>query len=178
MGHTIEIDPADIAPDMTIEVQRNRFRDCPGELIDDAEKKLSGNPDGESDEEYVDHNEDKYLYGAISVNGNRISFVPVQFNLKDISESKKEIRVINEYVDKPFLVDVNNLSSDNLVWAVIVDADNPDADASEEPIRKIKIDPISYVKANGESEGPDGLVDCIIGDKETKMLKKNIKIMS
>ena len=178
MGHTIEIDPADIAPDMTIEVQRNRFRDCPGELIDDAEKKLSGNPDGKSDEEYLDHNNDRYIYGNIAFKGNRLSFVPVQINLKDISESKKEIRVLNEFVDKPFLVDADNLETEDYVWAIVVDGNNPDADASEEPIRKIKIDPISYVNADAESEGPEGLVNCIIGDKETKMLKKNIKIMS
>ena len=178
MGHTLEIDPMDIAPDMTIEVQRNRFRDCPGEMVDDAEKKFSGNPDGKSDEEYLDHNQDKYIYGNIAFRGNRLTFAPVQINLKDISESKKSIRVINEFVDKPFLVDVDNLETDDYVWAVVVDADNTDADNAEEPIRKIKIDPISYVNADAESDGPEGMVDCLIGDKESKMLKKNIKIMS
>lgn len=179
-GSTYVIDPNDIAPDMTIEVQRNRFADTSGALVDRAYDNGAGNHDGESKEEYLDHNKDRYLYGDIVFNGNRLTFAPVRINLKDITESKHDVRVVNENSDQPFMVSVDNLNVDveNWPWAVVVDSDNADEDKREEPLRKIRVNPIEFVNADAESDGPEGMVQCIMGDKETKMLKKHIKILS
>lgn len=179
-GSTYVIDPNDIAPDMTIEVQRNRFADTSGALVDRAYDNGAGNHDGESKEEYLDHNKDRYLYGDIVFNGNRLTFAPVRINLKDITESKHDVRVVNENSEQPFMVSVDNLNVDveNWPWAVVVDSDNADEDKREEPLRKIRVNPIEFVNADAESDGPEGMVQCIMGDKETKMLKKHIKILS
>jgi hypothetical protein len=40
------------------------------------------------------------------------------------------------------------------------------------------VNPIDFVNADAESDGEDGYVQCIINDRETKMLKKHIKIIS
>lgn len=177
---TYVIDPSDIAPDMTIEVQRNRFADTSGALVDRAYDNGAGNHDGESKEEYLDHNKDRYLYGDIVFNGNRLTFAPVRINLKDITESKHDVRVVNENSEQPFMVSVDNLNVDveNWPWAIVVDSDNADEDKREEPLRKIRVNPIEFVNADAESDGPEGMVQCIMGDKETKMLKKHIKILS
>ena len=179
-GGTYVIDPSDIAPDMTIEVQRNRFADTSGALVDRAYNNGAGNHEGESKEEYLDHNKDRYLYGDIVFNGNRLTFAPVRINLKDITESKHDVRVVNENSDQPFMVSIDNLDVDveNWPWAVVVDSDAADEDKREEPLRKIRVNPIEFVNADAESDGPEGLVQCIMGDKETKMLKKHIKILS
>lgn len=179
-GGTYVIDPSDIAPDMTIEVQRNRFADTSGALVDRAYNNGAGNHEGESKEEYLDHNKDRYLYGDIVFNGNRLTFAPVRINLNDITESKHDVRVVNENSDQPFMVSIDNLDVDveNWPWAVVVDSDAADEDKREEPLRKIRVNPIEFVNADAESDGPEGLVQCIMGDKETKMLKKHIKILS
>ena len=178
-GGTYIIDPSDIAPDVTIEVQHNRFEQSIPGLVDRAAANGAGIHDSESKEEYLDHNKDRYLYGDIVYAGNRLTFAPVRINLKDITESKHEIRVINEN-EVPVMVNVDNLSVDveNWPWAIVVDSDNPDEDKRDEPIRKIKVNPIDFVNADAESDGEDGYVQCIINDRETKMLKKHIKIIS
>ena len=68
------------------------------------------------------------------------------------------------------------VDTENWPWAVIVmdDSDSVDAD---EPLRKIRVNPTSYIDADEESDGAEGLVDIILNGVETKMMKKHIKLI-
>jgi hypothetical protein len=111
----------------------------------------------------------------IVVNGFKMNYGKSKVSMKDVSESKKVLRVIDEDNN------VNNWPADNInveqkdwVWAVIVGNKNSsDEDKSDEPLLKVKIDPISFVKADDMEK-----VSCILNGKMTEIPKLNIKIIS
>lgn len=89
-------------------------------------------------------------------------------NLKDILEGEDLIRV---YVDDDNEQHWNkeNIQIDNTDWPYAVIASETD-----EPLRKIRVNPLSYINAKEDND----LVDCIIGDKQTQLPKRAIRILS
>lgn len=88
-------------------------------------------------------------------------------NLKDILEEADPVRVyIGDEVQE---VPKENVFIDTEEWPYAVVAGEDD-----EPIRKIKIDPMSYIDAKEDND----LVRCMIGDKETELPKHSIRILS
>lgn len=88
-------------------------------------------------------------------------------NVKDILEEADPVRVyigddIQEIPKQDVFID-----TEDWPYAVVVGTD-------DEPVRKIKIDPIAYIDAKEEND----LVRCMIGDKETVLPKRVIKILS
>ena len=71
------------------------------------------------------------------------------------------------------LWDADNIVFNEWPWAVIVSDGDGNGDESDEPIRKIRINPTSYIEA-----GDEDMVECIINNEKTEMIKKNIKIIS
>lgn len=102
----------------------------------------------------------------IVVDGHKINIGECWANIQDIKDSKRAIRVLNEegFVQEFDIVD--NLKFDEWPYAVVIDH-------AGEPIRKIQINPQVYVEA-----GPDDLVDCICGGKETAFPKRVINILT
>lgn len=91
-------------------------------------------------------------------------------NLKDILEDQDNIRV---YMDS----DLNNpetwhkdnieIEQENWPYAIIASED-------DEPLRKIKVSPMSYVNAKEDTD----LVDCLVADKLTQLPKHAIRIIA
>lgn len=90
--------------------------------------------------------------------------------LEDIINSKKNVRVISEDFDGNKTVetlDINsNIKFTEYPYAVIVNKEG-------EPIRKIRINPLSYVNAMDED-----MVECYVADKKSQYPKHCIKILS
>lgn len=124
-------------------------------------KKLENDPQGE----HADLN-GKYVPVYVTVFGKRITMNPDYAVLADIAASKKSIRVVNEN-NETYEYDINkNLEFEDMPYAVIVDSD-------EKPVRRIKVDPMSYVNA-----ADDEMVICSVDDKITTYPKCKIKILS
>ena len=88
-------------------------------------------------------------------------------NVKDILEEADPVRVyIGDDIQEVPKQDVF-IDTEDWPYAVVVGTD-------DEPVRKIKIDPMAYIDAKEE----DDLVRCMIGDKETVLPKRVIKILS
>ena len=90
---------------------------------------------------------------------------PCMVPVTDIKESKKALTVINEdgLVDEYSL---ENVEFTERPYAVIIDSKG-------EPIRKIQVDPASYINA-----GNDDMVVCYAAGKETSFPKRVINILS
>lgn len=101
----------------------------------------------------------------IIMDKQRINMTPCTVPVTDIKESKKSLTVINEdrLVNK---YNIENVEFTEHPFAVIVDAKG-------EPIRKIQVDPISYINA-----GDDDMVICYAAGKETSFPKRVINILS
>ena len=90
-------------------------------------------------------------------------------SMKDILDGKDTVRVVNESGDvTEWPIENIDIEPENWPYAVVVNDED-----GEEPLRKIKIDPVGYIEATD-----DEFVDCIVAGKLTKMYKKNIKIIS
>ena len=183
-GETINVEPKDLKPDLTDVMRQNRFNQV---LYPDTYVELLGvNPETrltdkvENDKtdytkNHADMNE-SFIPCNIVVDGHRMNYSSMKASLKDISESKKVLRVINEEAGdmvQEWPYDTVSVDTEDWPWAVVVDSDNPDEENQDEPLRKVKINPTSYIEA-----GDEDFVEIILGDKQTKMLKKNIKIIS
>ena len=186
-GHTIIIPARDIRPDMSKHM-RNRFEDCPDEPRLGSREGMGINPETrltdkvENDptdyrKEYNDFNSERFFMSGFLMKDDQIVSFPLRISVKDVSESKQFVRAMNEdgqlieIPAKDIAVD-----TENWPWAVIVmdDSDSVDAD---EPLRKIRVNPTSYIDADEESDGAEGLVDIILNGVETKMMKKHIKLI-
>ena len=196
-GHTVLVEPKNIRPDSSyahgalghhtdayfrdgMPVPLDSFEINPETHLSDKvnnddyqQKRNMKTPD-----DYRDMNQDRYLYGNVVVRGDRITFAPVMFNLTDISESKKEIRFINESEGVEDTIPIENveIEYDQWPWGIVISEESEET-GEDEPVRKIKVDPVSYVNADEESEGQDGMVDVLINGELTKMMKKYIKIL-
>lgn len=125
--------------------------------------------------DYKDLN-DRTVECDIVANGMKLNFQKYYASLKDINECKENVHVVNEdgeYAVLPMSQIV--VPVEQWPWAVMVDNDDFETDIdSDEPLRKIRINPTSYTQA----VEPDDLVEVIRGGKRTQMLKKNIKMIS
>ena len=103
----------------------------------------------------------------IVVDGYKISSVPVKASLTDIMESKEylDIESVDGSVDK---MHINNIQFDYENWPYAVIANEDD-----EPIRKIKVNPVSYINADD-----DDMVEVTVADKLTTLPKHSIRILS
>ena len=182
-GKTIVVEPRDIRPDYKYIVQRNRFRYCVDSRFGSQEG-IGINPETrltdkvENDKtdyskEYADLN-GRFIFGHIVKDGNRMTMEPVRISLEDISESKKVVRMINEdnmLTEVP--IEQVEIDEPEWTWAVIVMSQD-DQTGDDEPLRKIKVDPVSFVEADPKN----GLVDVLLNGEKTKMMKKHIRILS
>ncbi len=190
-GHTVSnVLPIDVRPDMRIKVQRNRFSNSFDEpryasrdrMGINPETRLTDNVENDDVEKYVNdyknfNNERNHVYGFVTHDGQPVILESIPFSLKDFADSKRMIRALNE--DEELIeVPVEDIAVDSSEWpwAVIV-SDNNDPVDENEPLRKIRVNPVSYVEANEESDGADGLVEIVLNGVETKMMKKFIKLI-
>ena len=182
-GKTIVVEPRDIRPDYKYIVQRNRFRYCVDPRLASREG-MGVNPETrltdkvENDKtdytkDYADLNA-RFIFGHIVKDGQRMTMEPVRISLEDISESRKVVRMVNEdnlLTEVP--IEQVQVDEPNWTWAVIVMSQD-DMTGDDEPLRKIKVDPVSFVEADPEN----GLVDVLLNGEKTKMMKKHIRILS
>ena len=157
MGMTTEENPA---------TSGSRFLDI------DHETRLPNKVSNEKidDKDYADLN-DLTIGCNIVVDGHKFNYVPYKAKLKDIFESKKYIRVINE-AEHEDVWPVENVQFDAEDWpyAVLVNADDEEND--DNPVRKVRINPTSFVNATDED-----YVECLLADKPTQIQKKYIKMI-
>lgn len=101
----------------------------------------------------------------IIVDKQRLNMTPCMVPVTDIKESKNLLTVINEdgTADE---YDIKNVEFTEMPYAVIIDAKG-------EPIRKIQVDPTSYINASD-----DDMVLCYVAGKETSFPKRVINILS
>ena len=97
---------------------------------------------------------------------NTVEGEKFQASVKDILEESDPVKVyIGDDIQEVPKEDVI-ISPEDWVYAVVAGED-------DEPVRKIKIDPMSYIEANDED-----LVKCMIGDKLTELPKHTIRTLS
>lgn len=153
-GKTITVAPKDLEPDP----------DYVNDLeVDDSDEKKSLNKD-DKNANLNDLNK-KTIDCNIVIDGQRMNMHECYAILDDIKDGKKQIRVINEYGD---ITEVNTENIDFTEWpyAVIVNSEG-------EPIRKIQINPQSYINA-----AEDDYVECLVADKPSKYIKRVINVLS
>lgn len=181
-GHTIVVKSEDVRPDPNIYVQRNRFIYAPEDPRLASREGMGINPDTRltdqvknDDYDYTkDYNDlnQRFVLGFLMHDGNVVSLDKMKFSLDDISESKKVIRALNEdsLIEVP-IEDVG-VEEDEWPWAVIVNG-NDESD-EDNPLRKVRVEPLSFVNA----ATPESLVRVKIKDIETKMMKKHLRMLS
>ena len=190
-GHTLVLTPIDIRPDYGVIVQSNRFVDAPDDPRLASREGMGINPETrltdtvENDptdyrQQYHDFNNERNHFTAYLVQDDTVIMAPLTFSAKDVSESKRVLRAMNEEMELLTDVPVEEIAvpEENWPWAVIVDGNADDTAAEDEPLRKIRVNPVSYIEADEESDGDSGLVEIILGDTKTKMMKRNIRILS
>lgn len=102
----------------------------------------------------------------ITNEGYRITDTPYIASLEDVINGKQYIRVINES-NKMEEYDLhNNIEFAEMPYAVVVDSNG-------KPVRSVQIDPMSYVNTD-----EDGLVNCRVDGKMTKLPKKCLDMLS
>lgn len=174
-GSTVNVTSKEVKPDMRYLVnQLSDYTDEFSDLAFQIDKKTRLNKKVENDKkdytrEYKDMN-DLLLGCDIVVNGFKVNYEPTRVSLKDIAKNNKYVKVVTESggIDMWPIQNVT-ISEENWPYAVVVSA----TDDENEPQRKIKINPTSYVEADEED-----LVDCILGGQKTQIAKKYIKIIT
>ena len=104
----------------------------------------------------------------IVVDGMQFNKEPFKASLRDIAEGLNVINVTNDR-DTQDKWPIENLQFEEENWPYAVIANEED-----EPLRKIKINPTSFINAKED----DDLVDCLVGDKLTQLPKRVIRIVS
>ena len=107
----------------------------------------------------------------IIVDGYRLNMDECKASLKDLLLGKNKIHVINEDNNEDVYpaenVEVlNNPNTDEWPWAVIATSD-------DEPIRKIQVNPKSYVNASDDEQ-----VECLVNGKLSNINKSVLRILS
>ena len=167
---------------VTLELESNKVKPEPNMLNDiiddnidkfelDKKTNLNISPKNEKPQKMQDLNNDKVNCNIIinntllkeTLDGNRF-----KAKLSDILEGLDDITVYTDN-DKEEIFNKNNISIEQEDWPYAVIASEDD-----EPLRKIKINPMSYINAEDEND----LVDCLIGDKLTEIPKRIIRVMS
>ncbi len=167
---------------VTLELESNKVKPEPNMLNDiiddnidkfelDKKTNLNISPKNENPQKMQDLNNDKVNCNIIinntllkeTLDGNRF-----KAKLSDILEGLDDITVYTDN-DKEEIFNKNNISIEQEDWPYAVIASEDD-----EPLRKIRINPMSYINAQDEND----LVDCLVGDKLTEIPKRIIRVMS
>lgn len=88
-------------------------------------------------------------------------------NLKDVMEGAENVRVTVDDNEETWHKDNISIDRENWPYGVI-------ATEEDEPLRKIKVDPLSYVEAKEDND----LVTCTVADKITQYPKRVIRIIA
>lgn len=175
MGRTYNVKSKDLKPDLAY--LYNRLMDTTDEYSDlvfniDWKTGLPyplKNDTKDYSKEYQDLNE-SYLPCDILSEGFKCNYDRCYANLRDIAMSSDYIHVVNENgVLDIWPKDNVYISQENWPYAVIC----KEGDDDNEPVRKIRINPQSYIEASDED-----MVDCLLNDEPTQIIKKVIKIIS
>ena len=168
-GHTIDVLSNKVKPEPSM------FDDI--ELDDSIDKfdldknKLNKKPENEKPEKMANLNDNKVNCNLIINNAIiKETFNGERFNAKlsDIYEGLDDITVyMGNGEEEQFNKDQISIEQEDWPYAVI-------ADDNDEPLRKIRVNPMSYINAEDEND----LVDCIVGDKFTQIPKRIIRVMS
>ena len=126
----------------------------------DDKTKLNKKPENEKPEKMTNLNDDK-VNCNIKVKDiilkENINGEPFKAKLSDIYEGLDDITVyMGNGEEQQFNKSEISIEQEDWPFAVI-------ADDNDEPLRKIHVNPISYINAEDEND----LVDCIVGDKLT-----------
>lgn len=154
-GKTVDVEPKDLEPDPEYVNSLNIINQ-----FDDKQKQLLKGT--ETDKKDI---EGKTVDCNIIVDGLRLNCESYKASLKDIMDSKHNIRIMNEDGNVSEY-NVDNVDFTEFPYAVIVNEEG-------KAVRSIQIDPQSYVTA-----GDDDLVRCWVAGKETQYPKKAINILS
>ena len=148
-----------------------------GHVIDDSLDKfdldddnLNKTPENEKPQKMCDLNGDKVNCNII-VNNNVLKETldgdRFKAKLSDILEGLDDITVYLGDDEQTFNKKDISIEQQDWPYAVIAAED-------DEPLRKIKVDPMSYINTEDEND----LVDCLVGDKFTQLPKRVIRIIS
>lgn len=168
-GQVVDIEANKVKPEPTM------LKDIIDDDIDkfdlDDKTKLNKSPENEKPEKMCDLNGDKVNCNIVvnnmvlkeTLDGERF-----KAKLSDILEGLDDITVyLGDNDEQTF--NKNDISIEQQDWPYAVIASEDD-----EPLRKIKINPMSFINAEDEND----LVDCLIGDKLTQIPKRVIRVMS
>ena len=135
----------------------------------DEKTRLNKKPENEKPVKMEDLNEQTipcHIRFNNAILENTVEGEKFQASVKDILEESDPVKVyIGDDIQEVPKEDVI-ISPDDWVYAVVAGED-------DEPVRKIKIDPMSYIDAE-----EDDLVKCMIGDKLTELPKHVIRTLS
>lgn len=165
-GHTIEKMGTEIKPDpdyFKVTYAPNNF-----ELGPDGLNLTPKNEELPKDDKYHRDLNESLIECNIVVDGHKFNFNRQLAHLIDFVESSPTIRVISEdgsIANWPN--DHVDVEQENWPYAVI-------ANAEDEPIRKIKVNPVQYCQSLDDED----MIDVLVADKLTQMPKKIIKIIS
>lgn len=135
----------------------------------DEKTRLNKKPENEKPVKMEDLNEQTipcHIRFNNAILENTVEGEKFQASVKDILEESDPVKVyIGDDIQEVPKEDVI-ISPEDWVYAVVAGED-------DEPVRKIKIDPMSYIDAE-----EDDLVKCMIGDKLTELPKHVIRTLS
>lgn len=135
----------------------------------DEKTRLNKKPENENPVKMEDLNEQTipcHIRFNNAILENTVEGEKFQASVKDILEESDPVKVyIGDDIQEVPKEDVI-ISPEDWVYAVVAGED-------DEPVRKIKIDPMSYIDAE-----EDDLVKCMIGDKLTELPKHVIRTLS
>lgn len=169
---------------LTIDVTRNQLTPIGTDTIDNTIDNFGfgkGKDDKwrvplEKDEmntKYANFNKSvQYLPSNIVNSGLQLNTNECFASMKDLMAKKHRIKVINESGEASFYpienIEVLDIDQDEWPYAVIVSGED------DEPNRKIRINPKSYIDALTD----DDTVECLVADKLTELPKGVIRIIS
>lgn len=135
----------------------------------DEKTRLNKKPENEEPVKMEDLNEQTipcHIRFNNAILENTVEGEKFQASVKDILEQSDPVKVyIGDDIQEVPKEDVI-INPEDWVYAVVAGSD-------DEPVRKIKIDPMSYIDAE-----EDDLVKCMIGDKLTELPKHVIRTLS
>lgn len=166
---------------ITIDIDANKVKPDPEQLKDiidtnidkfdlNDKTNLNNNPKNEKPLKHDDLNSTvncNIIVNDVILKEN-INGEKFKAKLSDILEGYDDITVYtDDGTEETYSKDNISIEQENWPYAVI-------AGENDEPLRKIKVDPMSYINTQDEND----LVDCIVGDKLTQLPKRVIKILS
>ena len=167
-GQVVDIEATKVKP------EPNQLNDIIDDSLDkfdlNDKTKLNNSPKNEKPQKLEDLN--KTVNCNIVINDvvlkENINGEKFKAKLNDILEGYDDITVYTDDGTEE-IYSKDNISIDKEDWPYAVIAADDD-----EPLRKIKVNPISYINTTDEND----LVDCMVGDKLTQLPKRIIRIIS